>query len=81
MQKKQFNAIGKTAKLYFVMARQFHRALDGSHVKDAQIATDGGYYKISARISTAKAPHCLKKDTRKAVNGEVTVDHRRHVKQ
>ena len=38
-------AIGKTAQLYFILA-DGSVVLDGSHVKDAQIATDGSYYKI-----------------------------------
>lgn len=65
------SAIGTTAKLYFVMA-DGSVALDGSHVKDAQIATDGGYYKILLDFDSEGAS-LFEEATRKAVNGEVEV--------
>lgn len=63
-------AIGKTAKLYFVLADN-SIVLDGSNVKDAQIATDGGHYKILLEFDSEGAA-LFEEGTRKAVNGEVT---------
>lgn len=67
-------AIGKTAKLYFVLADN-SIVLDGSNVKDAQIATDGGHYKILLEFDSEGAA-LFEEGTRKAVNGEVksTID-------
>ena len=63
-------AIGKTAKLYFVLADN-SIVLDGSNVKDAQIATDGGHYKILLEFDSEGAA-LFEEGTRKAVNGEGT---------
>ena len=64
------NAIGKTAKLYFILA-DGSVVVDGSHVKDAQIATDGGYYKILLEFDSEGAK-AFEEGTRKAFNNEVT---------
>lgn len=63
-------AIGKTAQLQFVLA-DGTIALDGSHVKDAQIATDGAYYKIDLEFDSEGAA-LFEDATRKAFNGEVS---------
>ena len=63
-------AIGKTAQLYFILA-DGSGVLDGSHVKDAQIATDGSYYKILLEFDSEGAK-LFEEGTRKAFNGEVT---------
>lgn len=63
-------AIGRTAQLQFVLA-DGTIALDGSHVKDAQIATDGAYYKIDLEFDSEGAA-LFEDATRKAFNGEVT---------
>lgn len=63
-------AIGKTAKLYFILA-DGSTVLDGSNVKDAQIATDGGHYKILLEFDSEGAA-LFEEGTRKAVSGEVT---------
>ena len=67
---EEIQAIGKTAKLYFVLADN-SIVLDGSNVKDAQIATDGGHYKILLEFDSEGAA-LFEEGTRKAVNGEVT---------
>lgn len=63
-------AIGKTAQLYFILA-DGSVVLDGSHVKDAQIATDGSYYKILLDFDSEGAA-LFEEGTRKAFNREVT---------
>ncbi len=63
-------AIGKTAQLYFILA-DGSVVLDGSHVKDAQIATDGSYYKILLDFDSEGAD-LFEEGTRKAFNQEVT---------
>lgn len=63
-------AIGKTAQLYFILA-DGSVVLDGSNVKDAQIATDGGYYKILLEFDSEGAS-LFEEGTRKAYNQEVT---------
>lgn len=63
-------AIGKTAQLNFILA-DGSVVLDGSNVKDAQIATDGGHYKILLEFDSEGAS-LFEEGTRKAVNGEVT---------
>ena len=63
-------AIGKTAQLYFILA-DGSVVLDGSNVKDAQIATDGGYYKILLDFDTEGAGK-FEEGSRKAFNREVT---------
>ena len=63
-------AIGKTAQLYFILA-DGSVVLDGSHVKDAQIATDGSYYKILLDFDSEGAT-LFEEGTRKAFNREVT---------
>ena len=44
-------AVGKTAQLQFVLA-DGSIVVDGSHVKDAQIATDGANYKIDLEFTS-----------------------------
>ncbi len=63
-------AIGKTAQLYFILA-DGSVVLDGSNVKDAQIATDGGHYKILLEFDSEGAT-LFEEGTRKAYNNEVT---------
>lgn len=63
-------AIGKTAQLYFILA-DGSVVLDGSNVKDAQIATDGGHYKILLEFDSEGAS-LFEEGTRKAYNREVT---------
>ncbi len=63
-------AIGKTAQLYFILA-DGSVVLDGSHVKDAQVATDGSYYKILLEFDSEGAS-LFEEGTRKAYNQEVT---------
>lgn len=63
-------AIGKTAQLYFILA-DGSVVLDGSNVKDAQIATDGGHYKILLEFDSEGAT-LFEEGTRKAYNQEVT---------
>lgn len=63
-------AIGKTAQLYFILA-DGSVVLDGSHVKDAQIATDGGHYKILLDFDSEGAT-LFEEGTKKAYNREVT---------
>lgn len=63
-------AIGKTAKLNFILA-DGTIVVDGSNVKDAQIATDGSYYKILLEFDSEGAG-LFEEGTRKAFSGEVT---------
>lgn len=63
-------AIGRTAKLNFILA-DGTIVVDGSNVKDAQIATDGGYYKILLEFDSEGAG-LFEEGTRKALSGEVT---------
>ena len=63
-------AIGTTAQLYFILA-DGSVVLDGSYVKDAQIGTDGAYYKILLDFSSEGAS-LFEEGTRKAFNREVT---------
>lgn len=63
-------AIGRTAKLNFILA-DGSIVVDGSNVKDAQIATDGGYYKILLEFDSEGAG-LFEEGTRKALSGEVT---------
>lgn len=63
-------AIGTTAQLYFILA-DGSVVLDGSMVKDAQIATDGAYYKILLEFNQEGAA-LFEEGTRKAYNREVT---------
>jgi len=67
-------AIGTTAQLYFVLA-DGSIAVEGSHVKDAQIATDGASYKIDLTFDSEGAT-AFEEATRKAYNNEpeVTID-------
>lgn len=64
------SAVGKTAQLQFLLA-DGSVVLDGSHVKDAQIATDGSYYKILLEFDSEGAA-LFEEGTRKAYNREVT---------
>ncbi|MCI7619443.1 MAG: protein translocase subunit SecD [Firmicutes bacterium] len=63
-------AIGRTAKLSFILA-DGTIVVDGSNVKDAQIATDGSYYKILLEFDSEGAG-LFEEGTRKALSGEVT---------
>ena len=63
-------AIGRTAKLTFILA-DGTIVVDGSNVKDAQIATDGSYYKILLEFDSEGAG-LFEEGTRKALSGEVT---------
>lgn len=63
-------AVGKTAQLQFILA-DGSVVVDGSHVKDAQIATDGSYYKILLDFDQEGAA-LFEEGTRKAFNREVT---------
>ena len=63
-------AIGKTAKLNFILA-DGTIVVDGSNVKDAQIATDGSNYKILLEFDSEGAG-LFEEGTRKALSGEVT---------
>ncbi len=65
-------AIGKTAQLYFILA-DGSIVLDGSNVKDAQIATDGANYKILLEFDSEGA-ELFEEGTRKAYNNEVTAE-------
>lgn len=64
------SAMGKTAQLQFLLA-DGSVVLDGSHVKDAQISTDGSYYKILLEFDSEGAS-LFEEGTRKAYNREVT---------
>ena len=63
-------AIGRTAKLTFILA-DGTIVVDGSNVKDAQIATDGSYYKLLLEFDSEGAG-LFEEGTRKALSGEVT---------
>ena len=64
------SAVGKTAQLQFLLA-DGSVVLDGSHVKDAQISTDGSYYKILLEFDS-EGDSLFEEGTRKAYNREVT---------
>lgn len=68
------DAIGRTAQLRFVLA-DGSLVVDGSNVRDAQIATDGAYYKIELEFDDEGAT-LFEEGTRKALSGEVesTID-------
>lgn len=63
------NAIGKTAKLTFILA-DGTQVVDGSNVKDAQVATDGSGYKILLEFDSEGAK-LFEEGTKKAISGEV----------
>ena len=63
-------AVGKTAQLKFVLA-DGSLVVDGSHVKDAQIATDGSHYKIELEFDSEGAS-LFEEGTRTALNKTVT---------
>ena len=63
-------AIGRTAKLSFILA-DGTIVVDGSNVKDAQIATDGSYYKILLEFDSEGAG-LFEEGARKARSGEVS---------
>ena len=63
-------AIGKTAKLNFILA-DGTIVVDGSNVKDAQIATDGSNYKILLEFDSEGAS-LFEEGTRRAYNRDVT---------
>ena len=67
-------AIGTTAQLYFMLS-DGSIVLDGSYVQDAQVDTDGSYYKILLEF-TPEGASLFEEGTRKAFNNEpeVTVD-------
>ena len=62
--------MGKTAQLKFVLA-DGSLVVDGSHVKDAQIATDGSHYKIELEFDSEGAS-LFEEGTRTALNKTVT---------
>lgn len=64
-------SIGKTAKLSFILS-DGSVVLDGSNVKDAQIATDGSHYKILLEFDSEGAV-LFEEGTRKAYNREPEV--------
>lgn len=61
-------AVGKTAQLQFVLS-DGSVVVDGSHVKDAQIGTDGASYKIDLEFDSEGAV-LFEEGTRKAYNQE-----------
>ena len=63
-------SIGKTAQLKFVLA-DGSVVLDGSHVKDAQVATEGSGYKILLDFDDEGAK-LFEEGTRTALAGTVT---------
>ncbi len=63
-------AIGTTAKLTFILA-DGSQVVDGSNVKDAQVGTDGGSYKILLQFDSEGAA-LFEEGTRKAITGAVT---------
>ena len=63
-------AIGRTAKLTFILA-DGTIVVDGSNVKDAQIATDGSNYKILLEFDSEGAS-LFEEGTRRAYNQDVT---------
>lgn len=64
-------AVGKTAQLQFALA-DGTIVVDGSHVKDAYVATDGAYYRIDLKFDSEGAV-LFEEGTRKAYNQEVEV--------
>ncbi len=67
---KAIESIGTTAKLLFVLC-DGSVALDGSYVKDAQVATDGAAYKILLELDPSGAA-LFEEATRKAYNKTLT---------
>ena len=65
-------AIGTTAQLYFMLS-DGTVVLDGSYVKDAQVDTDGSYYKINLEFSSDGAS-LFEEATKKAYNNEPEVN-------
>ena len=63
-------AIGKTAKLQFILA-DGSLVVDGSNVKDAQVSPDGSSYVILLEFDSEGAK-LFEEGTRKAYNGQVT---------
>ncbi len=63
-------SVGKTAQLQFALA-DGSIVVDGSHVKDAQIATDGAHYKIDLEFDSEGAV-LFEEGTKKAFNKTVT---------
>ena len=63
------DAIGRTAQLQFILA-DGSVVVDGSNVRDAQVATDGAYYKIDLEFDEEGAER-FEEGTRKALSGEV----------
>lgn len=63
-------AVGKTAQLKFLLA-DGSIVVDGSNVKDAQIATDGSYYKIELEFDKEGAS-LFEEGTQKAYTQSVT---------
>lgn len=63
-------AVGKTAQLKFVLA-DGSLVLDGSHVKDAQIATDGSNYKIELEFDK-EGTTLFEEGTKTAISKTVT---------
>ncbi|MEE3382816.1 MAG: hypothetical protein VZR08_02500, partial [Anaerovoracaceae bacterium] len=61
-------AIGTTAQLYFMLS-DGSIVLDGSYVQDAQVDTDGSYYKILLEF-TPEGASLFEEGTRKAFNNE-----------
>lgn len=61
-------AVGKTAQLQFILS-DGSIVVDGSHVKDAQIGTDGASYKIDLEFDSEGAV-LFEEGTRKAYNQE-----------
>lgn len=61
-------AVGKTAQLQFILS-DGSVVVDGSHVKDAQIGTDGASYKIDLEFDSEGAV-LFEEGTRKAYNQE-----------
>lgn len=68
------DAVGRTAQLKFILA-DGSVVVDGSNVKDAQIATNGAYYKIDLEFDKEGAT-LFEEGTRKAVSNQVvpTID-------
>lgn len=65
-------AIGRTAQLQFVLA-DGTVIVDGSHVKDAGVATDGAGYKIYLEFNSDGAD-LFAEGTRQALSGETSVN-------
>ena len=64
-------AVGKTAQLQFVLS-DGTVVVDGSHVKDAQIATDGAAYKINLEFD-GEGAKLFEEGTRMAFNNEPAI--------